>query len=138
MIVRTLNEFSYTLSDTQSTRTVAVSSNTVHLLQQLLGSCNCIRFVAKSFNGLLLFQKWWIFQQTRHLSEKGDWLLVKLLWIANVCKDNLVKRQVFTLSLCNLRAIYLCTLRNQTAHGILSLLDMWIDSIESENFGHDD
>lgn len=64
------------------------------MLEQPLGTLNNVRLVAQAVDqDILLLKELRVLQQTEDLAEEGDGLLVQLLGVANVGRDDLVKGQ---------------------------------------------
>ena len=124
------DEPSNTLPDNRCTLTMTVGTNTVHILQESLGTLNDILLVAKGcLEGLGVLQQQRVLHQTQHLTEEGDGLLVQLLRVANVRKDHTVKGQRLV-SLCELHTQFLGLDGQLTTHGILGFPHVGVDVVQ--------
>ena len=125
-----LDESSNTLPDNGCSLTMTVGAHTVNILQESLGTLNDILLVAKGcLEGLGVFQQQRVLDQTQHLTEEGDGLLVQLLRVANVRKDHTVKGQRLV-SLCELHTQFLGLDGQLTTHGILGFPHVGVDVVQ--------
>lgn len=128
--IHTLNELGNTLLDSWSSRTSTVCTNRADSLQQPSRPLNNIRLVSQLVQqDILLLQKWGIFHQAQHLSEERNGLLIQLLRVSNIGRNNLIERQTLR-SLRQLRSILLRPHRQLSSNRVLRLLDMRVDIID--------
>lgn len=93
-IVLTLEKVGDALADGRDTVACAVGANGADLLQQPFGSLNDIVLVSKGLlQSLLILQEQRVLDQTQDLAEECDGLLVQLLRVADVGRDDLGKGQ---------------------------------------------
>lgn len=83
---------------------------------------------------ILLLQKLGVLQQAQNLTEESNGLLVELLRVANVGRDDLVERQVLggIAALGQRRSVLLRLDGKLAADGILGRHDVLVDVIDSE------
>ena len=64
------------------------------MLEQVLGTLNDISLVAETIDeSILLLQQLGVLEDAEDLSEKGNWLLVELLRVTDVGRDDLLEGQ---------------------------------------------
>lgn len=128
----TLEELGNALLDSVHTAAAAVGTNRAALLEQPPGTLDDIGLVAEAVDqDILLLEQIGVLEQTEHLAEKGDGLLVQLLGVANVGRDNLVKGQA-GVALVQARTQLLRLDGELTANGIFSCADVRVDVVDGE------
>lgn len=138
MANRTLNVLCNALADAWCALALAVCAHALDLLEQLLCACDDVRLVAQAVDeDIFVLEQVGVLEQTGDLAEKGNGLLVQLLGVANVgCNDG-VERQVFALTLCQLRAVRLRLYGQLAAHRILGRAHMRVDVVQVEDLVRD-
>ena len=106
--MHTLNVLRDTLPDPRRALTLRVRPNTLHLLQQLLRALQYIPLIPQTTQQhILVLKQRWVLQQTRHLTEECNGLLIQLLRVPNVRCDNGVEGKVLALAFCQCGAVLL-------------------------------
>ena len=83
--------------------------------------------------GLLVVEQHGVLEKTGDLSEKGNRLLVELLRVANVGRNDLVERKVAGIALCDLGPVLLGLDSKFTSDGILSGDNPLVDIFGSQS-----
>lgn len=74
-----------------------------------------------------MFQKLRMLYNTENLAEEGDGLLIELLRVSDVGRDDLLERQIRTGTLGELSPVLLRLDGQLTAHSVLRRFDVLID-----------
>lgn len=128
----TLEELGNALLDSVHTAAGAVGTNRAALLEQPLGTFDDVGLVAKVVDqDILLLEQVGVLEQTEHLAEEGDGLLVQLLGVANVGRDDLVKGQA-GVALVQARTKLLRLDGELAADGIFGGADVRVDVVDVE------
>lgn len=126
----TLNKPRNTILDSSCTRTSTVGTDRTNCLQKPFCPSNNVALVSKLVQqNVLLLQQWWVFQQAQDLSEKCDWLLVELLWVSNVGRNDLGERKI-GIALCQLGSVLLGSNSEFSSHSIFCLLNVGVDVVD--------
>lgn len=129
----TLEELGNALLDGWNTGTGTVGTDGADALEEPLCTLNHVGLVAEVVDqDIFLLEKLGVLQQTGDLSEEGDGLLVQLLGVADVGRDDLVEGQVTALALVQ-RSAELLGLDGQLAtDGILGRANVGVDVVDGE------
>lgn len=123
----TLEEVGDALTNSRDTVACAVGADGADLLQQPFGALNDVVVVAKRvLESLLVLQEQGVLNQAQDLAEEGDGLLVELLRVADVGRDDLGEGQA-RLAAAELGAELLRLDGQLAADGVLGLDDVGVD-----------
>lgn len=93
-MILTLKEVGNALANSRDAVACTVGADRAYFAQQPLGSLDDIVLIAEGFlQGLLVLQEQRVLDQTEDLAEESNGLLVQLLRVANVGRDDLGERQ---------------------------------------------
>lgn len=81
--------------------------------------------------GFLVLEKYRVLEKTGDLAEEGDGLLVELLRVANVCRNNLFEGEIAGIALCDLGSVFLGLDSKFTTNGVLGSDDSLVDVLQS-------
>lgn len=124
--VRTLNELRNALLDPRGSSTSTICAHRPYGLQQPLRPLNHITLIPQLIQQhILLFQQRRVFQQAQNLSEERNRLLVQLLRVSNIRRNDLVERQT-RIPLRKLRPVLLRSDGKFASHRIFGLFHMRI------------
>ena len=136
MIELTFNKPRNTLLNISSTSRIAISTDATNLFEQNPSALDGILLVAESGKTGLVLEQIRPFQETSYLTKEGDGLLIELLRIANVGKDDGVEGEVLSLAFFELGLVLRCALGNETTHSVLGCFDVRVDVVERERLRH--
>lgn len=131
----TLEEVGNVLADSRGTVAGAISSYGADMLEEPLGALNNISLVAEVVDeDILLLEEKRVLEETEDLAEEGDGLLVKLLGVADVGRDDLVEGEVGGST--EQAGTELLGLDGKLAtHSVLSRSDVRVDVVDGETAG---
>ncbi|KAK1251925.1 hypothetical protein MKX07_007404 [Trichoderma sp. CBMAI-0711] len=131
-VVLTLEELGNALLDGIDAAAGAVGTHGAAVLEQELGSLNDVRLVAQAVDQhILLVEQLRVLQQAQDLAEEGDGLLVQLLRVANVGRDDMVKGQA-GVALAQLGAQLFRLDGQLAADGVFGGTDVRVDVVDVE------
>ena len=128
----TLEEVGDALADGRHAVAGAVGSDRADLGEEPLSALQHVRLVAELVQeDVLVLEEDGVLDEAEYLAEEGDGLLVELLGVADVCRDDLVKGQAG--SALPEEGPVLLRLHGQLAtHGVLGSADMGVDVVDVE------
>ena len=134
----TLKELGNAIADGRNTSAGAVGTDRADLAHEELGTLDNIGLVSEAVDeDILVLEKSGVLEETEDLSEEGDGLLVELLGVANVGRDDLRKGKAFGLALGDLSSVDLRLDGKLATDGVLGSDDVLVDVIDgkSSHFG---
>lgn len=131
----TLEELGNALFDNRNTVAGAVGPDRANMAQKPPGALDDIRLIAEAVDEhILLVQQLGVLEDTEDLAEEGDGLLVQLLGVADVGRDDLGKGEVAG-AVCELGAVLLGLDGELAADGVLGGPDVGVDVVDAEPHG---
>lgn len=129
----TFEELGNALLDGGHARAGAVGAHGADLLEQPLGALNDVGLVAEAVDqDILILEQLRVLEQAADLAEEGDGLLVELLRVADVCRDDLLEGEA-VVALAQARAELLRLDGELAAHRVLGPPDVGVDVVDGES-----
>jgi hypothetical protein len=128
----TLEEVGNALADGRDAVAGTVGADRTDHTKQLLGPLQHVRLIAQVvYQHIALLEQRRVLEEAKDLAEEGDGLLVELLGVADVGRDDLLEGQVGR-AICQRGPVFLRLDGQLTAHGVLGLPDVRVDVVDVE------
>jgi hypothetical protein len=122
----TFNEPCNTVFDTYYTSTGTVRTNRANRLQQPPRPLDNIALVSQLVQqDILMLQQRWVLKQTQNLPKECYRLLIQLLGVSNIRRNNFVEGKVSS-AFCKLGSVFLRSNSKLSSHGIFGFLDVGV------------
>ena len=130
----TLNELGDALADGGDTSAGAVGTDRANLAQEPLGALNDIGLVAEVLDeSLLALEELGVLEDTGDLAEEGQGLLVELLRVSDVGRDDMLKGEVGGVASGDLCSVLLGLDSELTADGVLGSNNVLVDVVDGQS-----